>query len=39
MGKVKYDNLGLDYPLKDEVPPSKERVKNAKQILGVIRND
>lgn len=39
MGKVKYDNLGIDYPLKDEVPPSKDRVKNAKQILGVIRND
>lgn len=35
MGKVKYDNLGIDYPLKDEVPPSKERVENAKRILKV----
>lgn len=39
MGKVKYDNLGLDYPLKDEVPPSKDRVANAKRILGVIKHD
>jgi pyruvate formate lyase activating enzyme len=39
MGKVKYDNLGIDYPLKDEVPPTKDRVANAKQILGVKHND
>ncbi len=39
MGKVKYDNLGIDYPLKDEVPPSKDRVANAKRILGVIKHD
>ena len=38
MGKVKYDNLGIDYPLKDEVPPTKERVANAKRILGVTKN-
>lgn len=37
MGKVKYDNLGIDYPLKDEVPPTKERTANAKRILGVIK--
>lgn len=35
MGKVKYENLGLDYVLKDEQPPSKERVENAKVLLGV----
>lgn len=39
MGKVKYDNLNIPYPLKDEVPPTKERVANAKKILGVIHND
>ncbi len=33
MGKVKYEKLGLVYPLGDEEPPSKERVQNAKQIL------
>lgn len=38
MGKPKYDNLGIDYPLKDEVRPSKERIENAKSILGVKRN-
>jgi pyruvate formate lyase activating enzyme len=38
MGKVKYDNLGIDYPLKDEVTPTKERVANAKRILGVTKN-
>ena len=35
MGKVKYDNLGIDYVLKDEESPSKERVENAKVLLGV----
>ena len=38
MGKVKYDNLGYNYPLKDETPPKKDRVQNAKSILGVKRN-
>lgn len=34
MGIVKYQNLGIDYPLKDVLPPSKEEVKMAKEILG-----
>ena len=33
MGAVKYEKLGLDYPLKDVSAPSKERVMNAKHIL------
>ena len=33
MGVVKYENLGLEYPLKGVEPPSKERVQNAKRIL------
>lgn len=37
MGEVKYDNLGLNYPLKGVEPPSAERISNAKKILGVIR--
>jgi pyruvate formate lyase activating enzyme len=37
MGKVKYDNLGIDYVLKDVEPPAKERVENAKRLLGVIK--
>ena len=37
MGEVKYQNLGIDYPLKGVEPPSKEVVEKAKRILGVIR--
>jgi len=33
MGEVKYDNLGLKYPLKGTLPPDRERVENAKRIL------
>ena len=33
MGTVKYEKLGLDYPLKDVSSPTKERVMNAKHIL------
>lgn len=33
MGLVKYEKLGLEYPLKDVETPSKERVINAKRIL------
>ena len=33
MGVVKYEKLGIDYPLKDVQAPSKERVAFAKQIL------
>ena len=35
MGAVKYKNLGINYPLDGVEPPSKERVENAKRILGV----
>ncbi len=35
LGVVKYEKLGYEYPLKDERPPKKERVRNAKRILGV----
>ena len=33
MGAVKYEKLGIDYPLKDVETPTKERVLNAKRIL------
>jgi pyruvate formate lyase activating enzyme len=33
MGKIKYDNLGLDYPLKDTPPMSKEGAIAAKKII------
>lgn len=33
MGEVKYEKLGLEYPLKGVVAPTKERVLNAKRIL------
>lgn len=35
MGVVKYESLGYEYPLKGVETPAKERVKNAKEILGV----
>lgn len=35
MGEVKYKKLGLDYPLKGTEPPAKERVLNARKILGI----
>ena len=38
MGEVKYKKLGIDYALKGVNPPSKERVLNARAILGV-KND
>ena len=33
MGVVKYEKLGLEYPLKDVEPPKKERVLHAKELL------
>ena len=33
MGEVKYQKLGIEYPLKGVQPPVKERVMNAKRIL------
>lgn len=37
MGEVKYQKLGYEYPLKGVEPPTKERVLNAKKILGVLK--
>ena len=34
MGKYKWEDLGLTYPLADVEPPSEESVKRAKEILG-----
>ena len=39
MGEVKYNNLGIEYPLKGVRTPSKEEIINVKKILGVIKND
>ena len=33
LGVYKWENLGLEYKLKDVEPPSQERVENAKRIL------
>ena len=33
MGAVKYEKLGIEYPLKGLQPPIKERVINARKIL------
>ena len=33
MGKVKYEKMGLAYPLEGVEPPSKERVENARRIF------
>ena len=33
MGKVKYENLGIDYPLKDVEPLPKERAIKARDII------
>lgn len=35
MGKYKWDELGLKYPLDGIEPPANERVKNAKELLHV----
>ena len=33
MGKVKYENLGMDYPLKDTREATKEEAAAAKSII------
>ena len=33
LGVFKWENLGIDYPLKGIAPPSRERVENAERIL------
>lgn len=35
MGIYKWENLGMEYPLKGVEPPSEERIMHAKKILGV----
>lgn len=35
MGKIKYEKLGIAYPLGDTEPPDGESVERAKRILGV----
>lgn len=35
LGVFKWENLGLEYKLKDVLPPSDEKIKNAKEILGI----
>ena len=38
MGTVKYQNLGLKYPLEGVLPPTKEEIEHVKEILGVKKN-
>lgn len=33
MGEVKYKNIGIEYPLKGVLPPDRERIENANNIL------
>lgn len=33
LGTFKWENLGIDYPLKDVEPPTKERIENANKLL------
>ena len=39
MAKSKYEKLGIDYVLKDTRVPTKEEVKHAKYLLGVIKDE
>lgn len=38
MGEVKYEKLGIRYPLQGTKPPAKERVENARKILSTNDN-
>ena len=33
LGTFKWEELGIDYPLKDVIPPTKERIENANNLL------
>lgn len=35
LGKFKYDELGIKYPLEGVDPPTEDRIKNAKERLGI----
>lgn len=35
LGKFKWENLGLDYPLKDVRSANEDDVKRAKKVLGI----
>ncbi len=37
LGQVKYEKLGMEYPLKGIPTPTKEEVYRAKEILGIIK--
>ncbi|MGK0550642.1 pyruvate formate-lyase-activating protein [Enterococcus faecalis] len=37
MGKIKWENLGYEYPLTGIEPPSKQRIKNAEKLLHIDR--
>lgn len=39
LGVAKYHSLGIPYPLEGTKPPSQERVRNAKRILGAEEDD
>lgn len=39
LGLFKWDNIGVDYPLKDVDPPTAEQVKAAEDILGIVKDD
>ena len=36
LGTFKWEELGIDYPLKDVLPPSKERIENANKLLHTV---
>ncbi|MGC4019807.1 MAG: pyruvate formate-lyase-activating protein [Muricomes sp.] len=39
MGAYKWEELGLEYPLKGVEPPSKERVENARRLLHAVEEN
>ena len=39
LGTFKWEQLGIDYPLKDVKPPTKERIENAQKLLHISEYD
>ncbi len=37
LGLFKWENIGVDYPLKESVPPTLDQIKKAEQILGITK--